>query len=45
MTSENTVASDFDPRSSIVKSVFDCRLTGVETKLFFQQKHENVIYS
>ena len=26
---ENTVFSDFDPRSSIVKSVFDCRLPGV----------------
>ena len=26
---ENTVSSDFDPRSSIVKSVFDCNLSGV----------------
>ena len=32
MAIENTVSSDrksFDPRSSIVKSVFDCRLSGV----------------
>ena len=29
MATENTVSSDFDPRSSIVKSVFDCRLSGV----------------
>ena len=25
----NTVSSDFDPRSSIVKSVFECRLSDV----------------
>ena len=25
----NTVSSDFDPRLSIVKSAFDCRLSGV----------------
>ena len=29
MTIENTVSSDFDPRSSIVKGVFDCNLSGV----------------
>ena len=29
MAIENTASSDFDPRSSIVKSVFDCRLSGV----------------
>ena len=29
MTIENTVYSDFDSRSSIVQSVFDCRLPGV----------------
>ena len=29
MTIENTVSSDFDPRSSIDKMVFDCRLSGV----------------
>ena len=29
MAIENTVSNDFDPRSSIVKSVFDCRLPGV----------------
>ena len=29
MAIENTVSVDFDPRSSIVKSVFDCRLSGV----------------
>ena len=29
MAIENTVSSDFDPRSSIVKSVIDCRLPGV----------------
>ena len=27
----NTISSDFDPRSSIVKSVFDCRLSGLKT--------------
>ena len=29
MAIENTVSSYFDPRSSIVKSAFDCRLPGV----------------
>ena len=29
MTIENTVSSNFDSRSSIVKSIFDCRLPGV----------------
>ena len=29
MAIENTVSSNFDPRSSIVNSVFDCRLSGV----------------
>ena len=33
MAIENTISCDFDPRSSIVKSVFDCRLPGVEYKL------------
>ena len=35
MAIENTVSSDhksFDPRSSIIKSVFDCRLSGVIIK-------------
>ena len=31
--------ASFDPRSSMVKSVFDCSLSGVETN-FFQQKHD-----
>ena len=29
MAIENTVYRIFDPRSSIVKSVYDCRLSGV----------------
>ena len=29
MAIENTVSSDFDPRPSIAKRVFDCRLSGV----------------
>ena len=29
MAIENAVSSDFDPRLSIVKSVFDCRRLGV----------------
>ena len=29
MAIKNTVSIDFDPRSSIVDSVFDCRLHGV----------------
>ena len=29
MAIENTVSSDFDPPSSIVESVFDCRLSSV----------------
>ena len=29
MAIENNVSSDFYPRSSIVKSVSDCRLSGV----------------
>ena len=32
--------ASFDPRSSMVKSVFDCSLSGVETNFFFQQKHD-----
>ena len=31
MAIENTVSNDFDPRSSIVKSVFNCGLSGVTT--------------
>ena len=31
MAIENTVSSDFGPRSSIVKSVFDCRISSVIT--------------
>ena len=30
MAIENTVSIDFDPRSSIVHNVFDCRLPGVD---------------
>ena len=38
MAIENTVSSIFDPRSSIVKSVYDCRLCGVWMDFdFFQQ--------
>ena len=37
---KNKFLAVFDPRLSIVKSVFDCRLSSVETKLFVQQKHE-----
>ena len=29
MTIDNTVSSDCNPRSSIVKGIFDCRLSGV----------------
>ena len=29
MAIENTISIDFDPRSSIIDSVFDCRLSGV----------------
>ena len=29
MAIKNTVSGDLDPRSSIVKSVFDCHLSGV----------------
>ena len=29
MAIKNTVSSDFDPRLSIVRSVFDCRISGV----------------
>ena len=35
MTIENTVSSDFDPRSSIVKSFFDCRLSSVSVLCLF----------
>ena len=35
MAIENTVSSDFDPRSSIVMSVFDCHLPGVSTYIVF----------
>ena len=31
MAIDNTVSSDFDPRSSNVESVFDCRIPGVLT--------------
>ena len=30
----------FDPHSSIVRSLVNCCQSGVETKLFFQQKYE-----
>ena len=40
MAIENTGLAIFDTRLLIVKSVFKCRLSGVETKLFFQQIHE-----
>ena len=30
---KNSVYIDFDSRSSIVKSVFDCRLSGVRLKM------------
>ena len=30
MAIQNTVYSNFDPRSSIAEKVFDCRLSGVE---------------
>ena len=33
MAFENTVSIDFDPRSSIVDSVFDCRLPAVRMML------------
>ena len=29
--------ASFDPRSSMVKSVFDCSLSGVETNFFFNR--------
>ena len=33
-----------DPRSSIVKRVYDCRISGIETNFFFfQQKYEKCI--
>ena len=34
MAIDNTVSSDFDPRSSIVKSVFDCHLSSVRIQQF-----------
>ena len=36
MAIENTVSNDFDPRSSIVNSVFDCRLSGAK-RLFLNE--------
>ena len=33
--SKTLVVAISGPRSAIVKSVFDCRLLGVETKIFF----------
>ena len=40
MAIENTVLSNFDPRSSIIKSVFDCRLSGV----CFCDKYKSLIW-
>ena len=34
MTVENTVSSNFDPRSWIVESVFYCRLPGVSSVFY-----------
>ena len=34
LCNQNTVSSESDPRSSMVKSVFDCSLSGVETNFF-----------
>ena len=39
-TLQSLFLASFDPRSSMVKSVFDCSLSGVETNFFFQQKHD-----
>ena len=43
--SKTLVVAIFYPRPSIVKSVFDCRLSGVEAKLFFNRNMKNVNYS
>ena len=42
MAIEDTVSSDFYPRSSIVKSVFDCRLPGVSMGVYW--KHLRLMY-
>ena len=36
MAFENAVSSDFDPCSSIVKSVFDCLISSVSTEDLIQ---------
>ena len=41
--SKTLVVAIYDPRSSIVKRVFDCRISGMETNFFFQQKYEKCI--
>ena len=44
--SKTLVVAISDPRSLIVKRVFDCRLSCVETKLFFFKRNtKNVNYS
>ena len=43
MTIENTVSSEFDPRSSLVKRVFDCRLPGVIYDIEWFMKAINVL--
>ena len=40
-----TLVAISDPRLSIVKSVFDCRLSNVETESFFDRNMKNVNYS
>ena len=37
--SKTLFLASFDPRSSIVKSVFDCRLSGVKTYIVGSQKN------
>ena len=43
MAIENTVSIDFDPRSSIVDSVFDCRLPDVMVTVFLFSRWFTVI--
>ena len=44
MAIENTISIDFDLRSTIVKSIFDCRLPGVLKFIVSNQKEESIKY-
>ena len=44
MTIENTFSSVFYPHSAIIKSVFDCHISGVENGLFVDLSIKHMVF-